>query len=82
MSEDITDLGHCDLMSYKIMIKAGMSPQATAVTFYHELVHAILFSMGKTNHDEEFVENFGGFLFQYTRTAKDVESDGDSKESK
>lgn len=78
MSEDITDLGHCDLMTYKIMLKSGMSPQATAVTFYHELVHAILFSMGKTNHDEEFVENFGGFLFQYMQTMQDI-VDGDSE---
>lgn len=74
MSEDITDLGHCDLMAYKILIKAGMSPQATEVTFYHELVHAILFSMGKMTHDEEFVENFGSLLHQFNKTVKD---DGD-----
>ena len=82
ISDDIADLGHCDLLSYKIMLKAGMSPQATSVTFYHELVHAILFSMGKTNHDEEFVENFGGLLFQYMQTMQDIVDGNRKKEDK
>lgn len=77
MSEDITDLGHCDVMNYKILIKRGMTPQATEVTFYHELVHAVLFTMGKTDHSEEFVENFGGLLHQFNKTVKDSSDDGD-----
>jgi hypothetical protein len=41
-------------------------------TFCHELVHAILFSMGKTvdQHDEVFVDGFATFLHQYLKTAK------------
>ena len=36
-------------------------------TFCHELVHCILFSMGKQSHehDETFVDGFGTFLHQY-----------------
>lgn len=36
-------------------------------TFCHELVHAILFSMGKPadQHDEIFVDGFATFLHQY-----------------
>ena len=37
-------------------------------TFCHELVHAILFTMGKTNHDEEFTDAFGSLLHQFERT--------------
>ena len=76
MSEDISHLGHCDVMAYKILIKAGMTPQATEVTFYHELVHAILFAMGKMQHDEEFVENFGNLLHQFNKTVKDLSDNG------
>lgn len=45
-----------------------MNEQMTQQTFFHELVHAILFTMGKTNHDEEFTDAFGAFLHQYERT--------------
>jgi hypothetical protein len=34
-------------------------------TYAHELVHAILYSMGKMEHDEEFVDGFATFLHQY-----------------
>jgi predicted SprT family Zn-dependent metalloprotease len=45
-----------------------MNEQMTHQTFYHELVHAIMFTMGKTNHDEEFTDVFGSLLHQYERT--------------
>lgn len=61
-------MGYCDAETYTIYLRDGMCPQATAATFYHELVHAVLFSMGKMNHDEEFVEAFAVFLHQFTET--------------
>lgn len=45
-----------------------MNEQTTKQTFYHELVHAIMFTMGKTGHDEEFTDVFGAFLHQYEKT--------------
>jgi len=45
-----------------------MNEQMTQQTFYHELVHAIMFAMGKTNHDEEYTDAFGSLLHQYERT--------------
>lgn len=45
-----------------------MNDQMTQQTFFHELVHAILFAMGKTAHDEEFTDTFGAFLHQYDKT--------------
>ena len=51
-----------------IRIRKELNQQAKETTLYHELVHAILFSMGKSNHDEEFVDTFGGFLHQYMKT--------------
>jgi hypothetical protein len=48
-----------------------MNKQSTEQTFYHELVHAIMFTMGKLNHDEEFTDAFGALLHQYHRTKSD-----------
>ena len=45
-----------------------MNEQMTQQTFFHELVHAILFTMGKVNHDEEFTDAFGALLHQYERS--------------
>jgi hypothetical protein len=45
-----------------------MNEQLTSQTFFHELVHAVLFAMGRTTHDEEFTDTFGSFLHQYDKT--------------
>lgn len=65
------ELGKCDPEKQTIFIRMDMNKQTTEQTFYHELVHAIMFTMGKLNHDEEFVDTFGAFLHQYQVT-KDV----------
>jgi len=67
-TEGLTEQGLCDSEQHTIRIRAGMSEQNSQATFYHELVHAILFTMGKTGHDEEFVNTFGEFLHQFQRT--------------
>lgn len=71
-----TMMGYCDMERNQIKIRAGMPDQATQATFYHELVHAILFTMGKTTHDEEFVDGFANLLFQFQRTVEDVNGQG------
>jgi hypothetical protein len=64
----LDDMGKCDAEKQAISIRSGMNRQATEQTFYHELVHAIMFTMGKVNHDEEFTDAFGALLHQYQRT--------------
>jgi CII-binding regulator of phage lambda lysogenization HflD len=61
----LDDMGKCDSEKQTISIRSGMNKQSTEQTFYHELVHAIMFTMGKLSHDEEFVDTFGAFLHQY-----------------
>lgn len=68
-----TMMGYCDVERNQIKIRAGMPEQASQVTFYHELVHAILFTMGKNDHNEEFVDSFGNLMYQFMRTMEDVE---------
>lgn len=66
--EDLTEYGTCDCSTQTIRLRAGMNKTFTEQTFCHELVHAIMFSMGHTNHDEIFVDAFGALLHQYERT--------------
>ena len=68
--KDMTDLGRCDPAVFSIYIKEGLHPMYAEQTFYHELVHAILFSMGRNDHDEVFVDAFGALLHQFTRSQK------------
>ena len=66
--EGLSEYGICDPTNQEIRLRTGMNEQMTQQTFYHELVHAIMFTMGKTNHDEEFTDVFGSLLHQYERT--------------
>lgn len=68
------EMGKCDPEKQTIFIRMDMNKQTTEQTFYHELVHAILFTMGKLNHDEEFVDTFGAFLHQYQITKESHET--------
>lgn len=63
-------LGTCDSKTAIIEIEENLSPQMAELTFCHELVHAIMFSMGMQDHDEKFVEGFAVFLHQYLTQPK------------
>ena len=66
--EGLADYGSCSPSTQEILIRAGMNEQTTQQTFMHELVHAILFTLGKTDHNEEFTDSFGALLHQYEKT--------------
>ena len=55
-----------------IIINPNLRPDTRAVTYFHELVHAILMTMGNQdlNKDEAFVDTFGNLLWQSFKTAK------------
>jgi Zn-dependent peptidase ImmA (M78 family) len=65
IESDMPDLGASNPDNCKIMINSRLKGQEREVTFYHELVHAILFTMGERDHDERFVEGFAQLLYQY-----------------
>lgn len=66
--EELSEYGKCVCDTQTIYIRAGMNKVFTEQTFCHELVHAIMFSMGHTQHDEIFIDAFGQLLHQYERT--------------
>ena len=67
-TEAFYDQGMCYPEEHTIRIRKELPKQAKETTFYHELVHAILFTMGETNHDEKYVDTFGAFLHQYNES--------------
>ena len=64
-------IGEIDYNDQNIRIVASRYPLMQE-TFWHELTHAILESMGehKLNNDEAFVEEFSKRLYQAIRSAK------------
>jgi Zn-dependent peptidase ImmA (M78 family) len=55
-----------------VILAKSLKPDMEAITFNHELVHAILLTMGQTelNKDEAFVDNFASLLWQAHKSAK------------
>lgn len=64
--------GLCEPVECRIYIKAGMSEDATQHTFYHELCHAICFTLGwgRLNGNEDKIDALGSVIYQALRTRK------------
>lgn len=64
--------GDCDGAECTIRLKESMGPQLMQHTFYHELVHAICFTLGwgKMNEDEDKVDALASLLFQFLQSKK------------
>ena len=62
---EMPDLGISNPESCKILLNSRLKGQDREVTLLHEVVHAILFTMGERDHDERFVEGFAQLLYQY-----------------
>jgi hypothetical protein len=67
-SSGMSELGRCERDRAVILLKADVPDQVMASTFFHELVHAILFAQGKTEHDEREIDSLGQFLHQFNVT--------------
>lgn len=55
-----------------VLVLNKLPTEVKGQTYCHELVHTILFSMGKpaAEHDEVFVDAFATFLHQYLKQHK------------
>jgi hypothetical protein len=63
-------VGRCQGQRARILVESTLKKELKEQTYCHELVHAILFTMGKMEHDEEFVDAFAHLLHQALLTAK------------
>lgn len=55
-----------------IIIDPNLKPDTKNITYFHELIHAILMTMGmdELNKDESFVDNFGSLLWQSIKSSE------------
>jgi hypothetical protein len=59
-------IGECEHYTAEIRLADIKKRCILEQTYCHEVIHAILYSMGfSDNHDEEFVDSFSVFLHQY-----------------
>ena len=66
-TDHIHELGRTDNDRHIIYVSNRQPEQGQELTLLHEVVHAILFTMGETEHDEKFVEAFAQLLYQYEK---------------
>lgn len=80
LSDSNSNMGECRSYKNEIVIQAPVknkiSFETAEQTFYHELVHAILFAMGECqgdnslNDNEKFVDQFASKIHQFYKTVK------------
>ena len=71
--DDLNLLGLCEYSKSLITLHDGIeSTELIEQTFYHELVHAILDTIGKRelSEDENFVQEFSLLLHQFEKTKR------------
>jgi len=64
--------GWCDDPTATIWLIKGDSVEYTLITFWHEVAHAMLYSMGYRDHDEAEVDRLGQMLYQLHTTGAGV----------
>jgi hypothetical protein len=68
--EDFALLGQCLRDVRTIHLRKNTPTELKEQTFLHELIHAIKYTLGEENHDEQAVDVFAALLHQYMITAK------------
>lgn len=68
--DHLADLGRCLRDQQLIQLKKNEKPTTKQQTFCHELVHAIKYTLGEDEHDEQKVDLLGTMLHQFLKTVK------------
>lgn len=65
------EYAHCDFESRIIRVQRGLAPELETAVFLHELLHAMLWTVGDENYaDEAYVTARANLLHQFLTTAK------------
>lgn len=67
---DYNLLGSCNRDTRQIILKKNVLHEVKEQCFFHELVHAVHYMLGKDEHDEKEVDVFATFLHHFLQTAK------------
>jgi len=68
--QDYNLLGSCSRDTRQIILKKNVMQELKEQTFFHELIHAIYYMLGREDHDEKEVDLLATFLHHYLQTAK------------
>lgn len=70
VTEDISEMGHCDGGRAIIRVNAALPDQVQEATFFHELMHAVFYMAGVPlgDHVERDIDAFGNLLHQFHLT--------------
>lgn len=68
--------GLCKIINGKIEIEKSQSESSKKNTFFHELTHSILYTMGEIElfNNEKFVSSFSGFLTESLKNCVFIEN--------
>lgn len=64
-SEKYEVAGDCDRFGAKIYINNDLPNQTIKQSFFHELIHAVLYETGEIEHNEEFVERISLLIYGF-----------------
>lgn len=62
--------GMCSYQEARIFISKACSEEVRDITFEHELLHAIQFTMGMTDHDEDKIDAHAHLRHQVNKTQR------------
>lgn len=68
--EGLDELGLTFRDQQLIQLQAEATKQTKELAFFHEVVHAIKYTMGEDEHDETHTDAFGHFLHQVFTSMK------------
>jgi hypothetical protein len=69
-TEALEELGLTHRDEQLIQLKSNVTKQTKELAFFHEIVHAIKFTMGEDEHNEIHTDAFGHFLHQVFTSMK------------
>lgn len=67
---DYNLLGSCSRDTRQIILKKNVMQEVKEQTFFHELIHAIFYMLGRDEHDEKEVDVLATFLHHYLQSAE------------
>lgn len=68
--EHMNNLGETHINQALIKVDKNLPSDVKFQTFLHELGHAILYTMGESEHDERKIDGYAHLLHQFLITAK------------
>lgn len=67
---NLAELGRCIPDDRVVQLRKELPKQVKEQAFWHEAMHAIMFTLGKNEHNEEFIDAIGSLIHQLIISSK------------